>query len=320
MLFMLTLMLGLRFTLEAYNVNEGDYRRLCSIVCVTRGPPRTSSYFQPSPITAMRCGVIGYLIFLSIVCLNVSANHIPSAGLQAASLVNELPPKLTTSGVASEVRGGTVQSLVPELDGKAKSILLSLFLALNSGFLNGVCLSGIMGKSQAVSAVTASLTNSARLSSKFLFQILASFFGGSLLAGLLNPRPKSFEVNEVAAPLSLAGAMMLGAMALVRNGNNVDRLLCLICAVNGLQNSVTSTLTGNLCRTSHYTGITSDMGTFAGQCLRGNHANIFKLKVFAGLATMFWVGGYLSCSVEAGLSALRLSTFLYFGLAFAASR
>jgi Protein of unknown function (DUF1275) len=68
-----------------------------------------------------------------------------------------------------------------------------------------------------------------------------------------------------------------------------------LCAVaNGIQNSITSVHTGNLCRTSHYTGISSDMGTFLGQCLGGNTANFMKLKVFFGLACCFWTGGYLS--------------------------
>ena len=57
-------------------------------------------------------------------------------------------------------------------------------------------------------------------------------------------------------------------------------------------------MTTNLCRTSHFTGISSDMGTFLGQILRGNMANLFKLKVFAGLATSFWLGGYLSYALS----------------------
>ena len=86
---------------------------------------------------------------------------------------------------------------------------------------------------------------------------------------------------------------------------------------NGINNSVTSTMTSNLCRTSHFTGISSDMGTFLGQVLRGNKANLFKLKVFAGLAACFWIGGYLSYELGQtyGTSVLYASAAIYFFMA-----
>ena len=60
------------------------------------------------------------------------------------------------------------------------------------------------------------------------------------------------------------------------------------------------------------------MGTFIGQILRGNKANLFKLKVFAGLAAAFWSGGYLSYGIAKshGLSSLYASVFIYLFMAF----
>ena len=76
-------------------------------------------------------------------------------------------------------------------------------------------------------------------------------------------------------------------------------------------------MSSNLCRTSHVTGISSDMGTFMGQILRGNKANVYKLKVFAGLATSFWLGGYLSYALSRahGSSTLYLSAAVYLFMA-----
>jgi hypothetical protein len=76
-------------------------------------------------------------------------------------------------------------------------------------------------------------------------------------------------------------------------------------------------MTTNLCRTSHFTGISSDMGTFIGQILRGNKANVFKLKVFLGLAAAFWSGGFLSYgfSKAYGSSALYASVAVYLFMA-----
>ena len=85
----------------------------------------------------------------------------------------------------------------------------------------------------------------------------------------------------------------------------------------GLQNSWTSMLLqGNILRTAHFSGITSDMGTFVGQILAGNTQNAWKLKIFAALAVCFWTGGYLSVFAAKlwDTSTLWVSVALYLGL------
>jgi hypothetical protein len=225
------------------------------------------------------------------------------------------PSKVTTRG------GGAGAISAP----KKATILLGLIMAFNSGFVNGVCLSGAAtanGSKQAVAAVTASWTNSAMgLASgnngqfKFLSQVILSFMSGSAIAGYLTPKPQQFALEGspyatsfyVGAVLLALAGMQMGEVKSVKTG------FLLAAMANGIQNSVTSTLTGNLCRSSHFTGITSDMGTFIGQILRGNKENLFKLKVFAGLAACFWAGGFTSYGVakELGNSSLYISAGLY---------
>jgi len=65
-------------------------------------------------------------------------------------------------------------------------------------------------------------------------------------------------------------------------------------AASGIQNSVTSTFSANLCRTSHFSGTTSDIGTFLGQLLRGNVDSLPKLKVLSLLFLSFWTGAFVS--------------------------
>ena len=224
---------------------------------------------------------------------------------------------------------------LPTKENKKAAIVMGLILAFNSGFINGLCLSGVAaanGAKQAVSAVTASWTNSAMgLASgnmgqfKFLSAVILSFMGGSVIAGFLNPKPpKQFTLQEESnnpSPLPwystsfYIGAVLLAlaGMNLGKGDNNVKLGFLLASMANGIQNSITSVITGNLCRTSHYTGITSDMGTFLGQCLRGNKTNLFKLQVFAGLAAVFWMGGFSSYFAASELqnSALYISAALY---------
>jgi len=53
-------------------------------------------------------------------------------------------------------------------------------------------------------------------------------------------------------------------------------------------------ISGDVLRTGHLSGITSDIGTFLGQVLRGNTENAWKLKVCTTLAASFWTGGLFS--------------------------
>ena len=223
-----------------------------------------------------------------------------------------------TTDIATKTRGGNAPS-------QKAAVVLGLILALNSGFINGCCLSGAIsanGAKQAVAAVTASWTNSALGMASgdmgqfgFLSKVIAAFMGGSAIAGFLNPSPTLFKVatSAYALPLAIGGGLLVVASQLIQKMDTV-KLAFLLCAMaNGIQNSVTSTLTGNLCRTSHFTGISSDMGTFIGQILAGNKANVYKLKVFMGLAACFWLGGYISYQIgkEFGSTSLLFSAGLY---------
>jgi uncharacterized membrane protein YoaK (UPF0700 family) len=143
-----------------------------------------------------------------------------------------------------------------------------------------------------------------------------------MISGLVVPRPTAFKL-DVTGSMSLfamASALLVTAAGLASSSD--IRYLFLCCVANGIQNSLTSTLTANLCRTAHVTGITSDMGTFLGQSLRGNKENMLKLKTFALLGACFWTGGYLAfgltknygTSVLEGTAMIHLLFALLLGL------
>lgn len=228
-------------------------------------------------------------------------------------------PLLTT------FRGGVKGPLTFVPSSQKASVVLGLILALNSGFINGCCLSGAIaadGTKQAVAAVTASWTNSAlgmasgdMSQFSFLAKIIVAFIGGSAIAGFLNPSPAQFQAvsSAYAKPLGVGAIMLVVAAKLLNSAESVKTGMLLCAMANGIQNSVTSTLTGNLCRTSHFTGISSDMGTFMGQILAGNKANEYKLQVFLGLAASFFLGSYVAYSIgkEFGSMSLLFSAGLY---------
>lgn len=221
-----------------------------------------------------------------------------------------LPTKtasLTTSSASSAVTatprgGGTTLSV-------KFCVTAGILLAFNSGYINGCCLKGAFVDStkQAVAAVTGAYTTSAIAFAdgrmdffKLQLRVLASFMTGSAIGGALNPTPKTYELGEnTGASFILASAFLFAANYLAGGKADSSNWIFYFAAIaNGIQNSVTSAHTANLCRTTHYSGISSDIGTFTGQAIGGNQANMFKLKVFAGLAVAFWLGGYVSFFVS----------------------
>jgi hypothetical protein len=203
---------------------------------------------------------------------------------------------------------------VIQLPSRNNLILMGCILAANNGFMNGLALGGVLkATKQAVSAVTGAWTTSAMAAAKMdhsLLQtqisVILSYMGGSSLNGILNPNG-----IENALPLLVAGLLVAAAHSL-----ELEPLLTwiLLALATGITNSWTSQLAaGNLLRSAHFSGITSDMGTFMGQILRGNFANAEKLRVFAMVAASFWIGGWLSVPAANhwGADALQISIAVY---------
>merc|ERR1712029_413585 len=123
---------------------------------------------------------------------------------------------------------------------------------------------------------------------------MGSYMTGSMLAGLISPNPKQHELHlsQGTMVFGLGFGLLSIAFGLASKSNVNYLLFC--CLANGLQNSFTSTITANVCRTCHFTGITSDMGSFIGQVLRGNKQNLSRLKSITRLGLSFWLGGFVS--------------------------
>ena len=217
--------------------------------------------------------------------------------------------------------------------GTKTAVLCGCALAFNSGFVNGACLSGILssdGTKQAAAAVTGAWTNSALGvasgnygQAKFNAKCLGSYFSGSLVASLINPNPVPFEVGgaDKISPAFLIGSLLMYASSSVakKSGGSDKSFIYLAAVACGIQNSITSVLTQNLVRSAHFSGITSDIGTFLGQILRGNKQNAEKLRVFTLLAASFWIGGLVSFSATTmyASSSLLFSSVLFLAFSIA---
>ena len=253
----------------------------------------------------------------------------------AAPIISQQPIKKAFAPVKETVAvsfvGGAVTAKAPAkkyLSVTTKSaVAMGMVLAFNSGVINGACLSGLLaeGTKQATAAVTGAWTNSALgvaqgASSQTALNLkcIVSYMGGSLISGLAVPNPTNFQLDVTGSlPLfGIASGLLVAAAALAGEKNGNYLFLC--CIANGISNSITSTLTANLCRSAHFSGITSDIGTFLGQVLRRNKANMLKLKTFALLAASFWAGSFVSYGLTESYGNVILEGTALVHLAFAA--
>ena len=214
---------------------------------------------------------------------------------------------------------------------------MGMILAFNSGVINCSCLSGLLaeGMKQGTAAITGAFTNSAigaasmlhssstttssAAANQFILngKCILSYLGGSMISGLIIPRPKAFELHiKKSLSIFVIAFGILTSASILANTSNINYLF-LCCLANGIQNSFTSTLTANLCRTSHFTGTTSDMGTFLGQVLRGNMQNLSRLSSIFLLAVSFWVGSFVSFGLTKSYGSTVLFGSALIHLAFA---
>ncbi|CAJ1960833.1 unnamed protein product [Cylindrotheca closterium] len=212
-----------------------------------------------------------------------------------------------------DIKKGTIPAFArkPEVISKPSTIKVSksttvgfgVLLASTAGLMNGACLSGLIsGTGQATTAVTGALTNAGagfssgnNAMSIASIKCLLSYIVGSAIAGAFVPRPVAFELrNPGSAALSFVCAAISLLIAAMKAKAGDGTFIFFSLAASGIQNSMTSTFSANLCRTSHFSGTTSDIGTLLGQLLRGNVESLPKLKVLSLLFLSFWAGAFVS--------------------------
>jgi len=304
--------------------------------------------------------VLVFTVFLLFQAAACSARRAPTSDIStpmATATTPQLPTTTTASTTTTLInkssasslnsiassRGGDAQAFTKEpiaLMSRTALIRTGCLLAANSGFMNGLALGGKLVTSedggavkQAVAAVTGAWTTSALATStksygvmKTQMSIMASYFGGSMINGLMNPTAAvdwdSPSTKAPASALLVSAAFVLATQEYISRSaaGSVSPLIvwCLLALANGVQNSWTSMLIqGNVLRTAHFSGCTSDMGSFAGQTIRGCNQNAWKLPIFAALAASFWSGSAVSvfCAEKyGGANCLGISVGLYLAI------
>lgn len=169
-------------------------------------------------------------------------------------------------------------------------------LALGAGSINAVALLGM--EHQAVSHLsgTATLLGSAFLDSSYtalfhLIGILLSFVVGSVFSGFVLTGSSLKLGRFYDLLLIIEAALLLVAMYFLLNNHAMGHYFA--SAACGLQNALATTYSGAVLRTTHLTGIFTDLGIMIGGALRGKSFDKRKASLFIIIVVGFVLGGTL---------------------------
>lgn len=168
------------------------------------------------------------------------------------------------------------------------------FLALNAGFVNAIGLLGF--KHQAVSHLTGtstflslSLTNQNVQEALHLILVMLSFVVGAAYSGIVIGNTALKLGRRYSVALITESLLLFISMYYLNTGSPMGHFFA--SAACGLQNAMTSTYSGAIVRTTHVSGIFTDLGVALGLRVRGQKTDSRKVVLYLILITGFVVGG-----------------------------
>jgi uncharacterized membrane protein YoaK (UPF0700 family) len=171
-----------------------------------------------------------------------------------------------------------------------------LILTLGAGSINAVGFLGV--HQQALSHMTGTVTTLAMELGRAHYPvalhalaILTAFFGGCLISGAIIRQASLRLGRRYGVVLALESVALFVAVHFLRRGADVgDYLAALAC---GLQNAMVSSYSGSTMRTTHMTGMVTDLGIACGHFLRGEEVDWYRFRLYGVLLLGFFGGGLL---------------------------
>ncbi len=198
-------------------------------------------------------------------------------------------------------------------------------LAFIAGIINVVGLLGF--EHQAVTHLTGSTSLLAAALSDFdgaaalhFAAIISSFVAGSVLSGFLIQDSTLQLGRRYGVALLLESLLLCAAVPLLYRNNSFG-IYSASCAC-GLQSAMVSTYSGAVVRTTHLSGMFTDLGIFLGHAIRGLPVDWIRLRLCVLIIAAFFCGGlvgafafrplgYSALFIPSGLTAF---TALAYGL------
>ncbi|MGH8041234.1 MAG: YoaK family protein [Rudaea sp.] len=122
--------------------------------------------------------------------------------------------------------------------------------------------------------------------------VLLAFVAGCALSGLIVGDSTLRLGRRYGVALMLESVLLFLAVPLLHAHH--DAGLWLAAMACGLQNAMASTYSGAVVRTTHVSGITTDLGMYLGQWLRGSTIDLRRVRLYCVLFLGFLGGGIAS--------------------------
>ena len=185
-------------------------------------------------------------------------------------------------------------------------------LAAVAGSVNAVAWLGT--EHRGITHVTGALTEtSTRLANGDLaaaghtLLVIGAFLAGSTLSGLLIHSANLELGRRYGVGLVLEGALLVAAWH-ARVDGRIPWADYFAAAACGLQNALATSFSGAVVRTTHMTGVVTDLGLLLGHALRGEVVDRGRAWLYLALLAGFFTGGAFGAvaSARLGPSALLL--------------
>ncbi len=185
----------------------------------------------------------------------------------------------------------------------------SFVLALVAGCVNAVGLLGLKHQSISHLSGSATLLGIEAVNAPFgdafqLFAVLLSFLLGASISGYFLRGGALKLGRNYSGVLILESAFLFAATYLLTKDSFYGH--CLASAACGLQNALATTYSGAVIRTTHVTGIFTDLGIMLGAKLRGEPFDKRKALLFLLIIFGFILGGTLGFYLFAALAFYAL--------------
>jgi uncharacterized membrane protein YoaK (UPF0700 family) len=120
---------------------------------------------------------------------------------------------------------------------------------------------------------------------------LVSFLIGAIVSGFIVEQRALQVGRRYGVVLMLESVLLFVAMPLIHDAKDLG--LYLAAGACGLQNAMVSTYSGAALRTTHVSGIFTDLGMYLGQRLRGLDVDVLRIHICLLVASNFIVGSML---------------------------
>ena len=135
--------------------------------------------------------------------------------------------------------------------------------------------------------------------------IMGGFLLGAVIAGLMIGAKKLSPNRRFGMALALEGLLLGVATALLLNNHRLGLPAAALAC--GLQNAIGSSYCGLQIRTTHITGMVTDIGTMMGQWLRHRWVDKRKFFFFIAVFLSFGMGGYVGALADKKYGPISLT-------------